>query len=88
MNIGKLLLDRGPDTEISGDSSVLAMHAASFMGHTEFVRLLLEYGANVDSRRLNGFTPLMLAAGRGHVEIVRLLLQAGMEFTFIIISCK
>ena len=83
MKIGKLILERGTAQDFPDISSVSAMHVAAFNGHTEFVRLLLEYGFNVDSRHWYGFTPLMLAASRGHLEIVRLLLQAGKSFTLM-----
>lgn len=40
--------------------------------------LLISYGANVNTKSLDGTTPLMLAANRkGAVEIVRILIQKG-----------
>ena len=41
------------------------------------VRLLLEYGAKVDSRDPRGNIPLHTACTGGHVSIVRVLLEAG-----------
>lgn len=40
------------------------------------VRALIEAGANVDSRRSDGATPLLSVATKGHVKIMRLLLDA------------
>jgi ankyrin repeat protein len=43
-------------------------------GNLEIARILLEAGAERQTRRLNGnATALDLARGRGHVEIVSLL---------------
>jgi ankyrin repeat protein len=46
---------------------------ASFEGHEEVVRLLIQAGAKIDTE---GTNPLHEAAYRGHLEIVRLLINA------------
>ena len=45
----------------------------------EITRLLISYGADVDSRNIFGETPLINAAEMRHYTIVRLLLQNGAE---------
>ncbi|KAJ6826398.1 putative E3 ubiquitin-protein ligase XBOS33 isoform X1 [Iris pallida] len=50
------------------------LHFASSKGHTEIVSLLLENGANANSRNFCGQTALMLACRRGHWEVVLTLL--------------
>src|SRR4051812_27999334 len=51
--------------------------AAAEGGHAGACRLLLEAGARINVRNVNGSTPLMHAAAPGHLDVVRLLLEAG-----------
>jgi ankyrin repeat protein len=46
------------------------------------VKLLLEKGAELESKDTSGRTPLSLAAGRGHEAVVQLLLKQGAEPEF------
>lgn len=54
---------------------------AALTGHKEVAKVLLDNGAEVDSRADDGRTPLMLAASRGDSDLVSLLLQAGADST-------
>ncbi len=55
-----------------------ASKVASQNDHAEIVRLLLDWGANLEHQDFTGCTPLMLAARNGHCwETVRLLLGCG-----------
>jgi ankyrin repeat protein len=51
--------------------------AKGFSSGTEFVRLLLEHGADVHAQSKHGETALSLAQRRGHSHIVTLLREAG-----------
>lgn len=42
-------------------------------GHVEVAELLLSFGANLEDRSNNGYTPLMFAASAGHCKIVKVL---------------
>lgn len=56
------------------------LHTACWRGYTPIVRLLLEYGAQVDgSGHYGGYTPLHVACRYGQVEIVEILLKAGAD---------
>jgi len=46
--------------------------AASF-GHTECVKVLLEHGADITPKNINGQTALDLARAKGYTEIVKLI---------------
>ena len=52
---------------------------AALMGRKETAKILLDHGAEVDSRAEDGRTPLMLAANKGDQDLVSLLLQAGAD---------
>lgn len=53
------------------------LHIRISWGDIKTTELLLDSGAEVNSRREDGWTPLMIAAIGGHAEIVQLLLQRG-----------
>ena len=48
-------------------------------GHEEVVKLLLEKGAELESKDKYGKTPLSLAAEMGHEAVVMLVLEKGAE---------
>ena len=52
---------------------------AAEMGHEAVVKLLLEKGADVESKDDVGQTPLSWAARGGHKAVVKLLLEKGAE---------
>jgi ankyrin repeat protein len=53
-------------------------HAARY-GHEGVARLLLEHGADVETKDNRGGSPLIWAAEWGHAGVVRLLLENGAE---------
>jgi ankyrin repeat protein len=55
------------------------LHWAADRGRLETARLLLERGAEVDSREDRGTTPLFSAVWRGHLDLVEPLLEAGAD---------
>jgi len=52
---------------------------AARWGREEVVRLLLDYGADIEARDSQGQTPLSSAAGWGRETVVRLLLDCGAD---------
>lgn len=79
LKVSRLLLLAGasPDfvTEFLGNAPILCI--AAHEGNVSMVRLLLEFGANVELTNSQGCTPLMLAASNGHCDVVRQLVAAG-----------
>ena len=79
------LLAQGVDVEVANDRGATALYIAAERGHLEIVRLLLENGADPDTKDLEwGRTPLRHAGmgGTGAAEAIRgtmleLLLEAG-----------
>lgn len=55
------------------------LQVASQYDNQDIVSLLLEKGADVNSKDYQGNTPLILAASGGHTELVQLLLEEGAD---------
>jgi ankyrin repeat protein len=62
---------RMPTEQISKDR---ALFWAARMGSAKSAKVLLEHGANPNSRVVYLYTPLTIAAHHGHLEVVRILL--------------
>ncbi|MBR5895721.1 MAG: ankyrin repeat domain-containing protein [Akkermansia sp.] len=52
---------------------------AAQKGHLECVKLLIEYGADIQEEDIEMDTPITLAASNGHTECVRYLLEKGAD---------
>ncbi|RYP71044.1 hypothetical protein DL769_004757 [Monosporascus sp. CRB-8-3] len=65
------------DTSWTDSSGQPLLSWAARNGHEAVVRLLLEKGAELESRDKNGWTPLSWAAENGHETVIRLLLEKG-----------
>ena len=87
VEIVRLLLDHGADPEASaegsmGDKPLHKVSVGEYRSQEDGVRvaqLLLERGADVNTRRNDHQTPLHAASYFGNVEIVRLLLEHGAD---------
>lgn len=79
VRVTRLLLLAGADPSIVTDqlenSSLLGLYC--HLGYTEVVRLLVEWGADLDTTNKSGLSPVCLAAEAGHLHLVRLLLDCG-----------
>lgn len=66
---------------LTGDESkgAATLFEACEKGRTQWVKLLLEHGADMNARNQQGATPLMLAAGNGHERLVEWLLSKGAD---------
>ncbi len=79
-NVGELfteLINSGMDinNELPGVGTPIYLAAA--LGNVEFVKQLIDAGADVNKGKQNQqSTPLMIAAAKGHIEIVNMLLSA------------
>jgi len=79
IEIARILLDRGADTEVGAgkDAYGTALHRACWQGNQEMAALLLDHGAKMDSVNNSDDTPLEFAVGEGHLEVARFLLDRG-----------
>lgn len=64
-----------------GDRSLFAraLSAASYSGHTEMVKMLLDNGADIDVRNIDGQTPLICTIIRSHTPTYRLLVKSNAD---------
>lgn len=67
------------DPSAKDNAGYTPLHVSCARGHINMVRLLLMYGAQVDSSAQGGIRPLHEASEGGHIEIIRLLLSYGAD---------
>ncbi|KAL7676382.1 hypothetical protein ACOME3_002636 [Neoechinorhynchus agilis] len=77
VDIGNHLIEHGADVNIAPppQSRDTALTIAADRGHHQFVKLLVNRGANIEARNKRGQTPLWLACNGGHLETVKCLLS-------------
>ncbi|XP_040186750.1 protein phosphatase 1 regulatory subunit 27 [Rana temporaria] len=56
-----------------------ALHEAVLSGNLDCVKLLVKYGADIEQRDENGWTPLHMACSDAHPHIARYLLALGAQ---------
>ena len=76
-------LDRGMDPNVSWDDGIsgelIPLVVATFYGHIDVVRLLLDRGADVDGTDGSGHTALTVAMSNGNLAIAQLLISHGAD---------
>lgn len=86
MGLIRLLLKEGSDIDFQGTIGLgvhiyTALHCAVMFGKEEVAKLLLEEGADVNTRCFDGCTPLHIAArGDKSGRMVRMLLEMGADY--------
>jgi ankyrin repeat protein len=79
----QVMLEARADVKGKGDDGVPVLHRAAENGHEAVVKLLLDKGAELESKdSIYGGTPLLWAAENGHEAVVKLLLDKGAELEF------
>ncbi len=82
INTVKKLLDEGADKDYDG-----ALIQATYLGHTEIARLLIEKGADVNAI-LHNTKVLAYAALTGHTKTAQLLVEKGADIDMALASCE
>ena len=79
-SLARRLLDAHPrDVNARGGCHVTPLHAALHKEHLDLGVLLLERGADMESRDLQDQTALYVASSRGYAEVVRSLIDHGAD---------
>ncbi|KAJ6598925.1 ankyrin repeat-containing domain protein [Mycena vulgaris] len=82
LRMAQLYYDRYPDIlDWSNVHGKTALHIAALKGHEELVRMLCDFGADVDLSDNKGNTPLHYASSWGHIPVVQLLIERGCQYT-------
>lgn len=77
-----LLTEAAPElVMVPDDDGRQPLHCSCYLGHLDCATLLLESGADVHARELDGSTPLLLAASCGSALLVKHLLDLGARVT-------
>ena len=74
LHVANLLYLHGAVVDVRGNDDDTPLMAASFYGHVDIMRWLLNHGANANAF-CSGFTPLIEAADKMHVAAVQVLLE-------------
>lgn len=69
--------------EIANNEGQTPLHVGCAEGHSEVVKLLLDYGANPNAVDAKGATPLHLATIGGHSHIVKQLIDFGCDVNIV-----
>jgi len=78
LSVLKAILETGVDVNFKDSKfGPTPLSRAAENGHEAVVKMLLEKGANVDSKNDNGQTPLSWAVENRHEAVVKLLLEKG-----------
>eukprot|EP00300_Choanocystis_sp_HF-7_P010973 c17242_g1_i2.p1 GENE.c17242_g1_i2~~c17242_g1_i2.p1 ORF type:complete len:282 (+),score=48.19 c17242_g1_i2:33-878(+) len=78
-DIGVRLTNSSHKTDglVCNQSDWTAVQAAASLGKADIIRLLHEFGSDLNKPRENGCTPLYIAAANGHIEAVTTLHELG-----------
>ena len=67
------------NTEYASATGKRAIHFAASMTHTAIFRLLVEYGADVNSKKLDGNNAACMAFFNGDPELCQLVVESGAD---------
>ena len=81
-NVKKVTKALQEGAEVDGlapNNIMTALMWASYKGHSQIVKILLDEGADADNRNKSGMTALMYAARKGRFKVIKILLDHGAD---------
>lgn len=76
----KKFIEEGADVNYSDEKyRITPLHNAAHFGHGEVTKVLLENGANVDAKNVEGNTPLFAAVHQQNAEVTVILIRKGAD---------
>jgi ankyrin repeat protein len=81
LSVVKLLLDKGANPNIASNNQfkVAPIHSACAISQFDIAELLIEHGADVNAKQMQGVTPLHSAAHNGQTKLSKLLIDNGAD---------
>lgn len=81
LSIVKLLLEKDANPTIASNNQfkVAPIHSACAISHFDIVKLLIDHGADVNARQMQGVTPLHSATHNGQTKLAELLIDNGAD---------
>jgi len=80
----KALLASGIEANVtSGPFEWTPLHEAAGLGKVDVMQTLLDSGAKVDARAIDGETPVHIAAQQGEAEAIQVLFDSGADLTAV-----
>ena len=75
-----VLLDAGADTDIADNyGATWIHHAVAGVCSKDVLQVIIDHGTDVNARKKNNATALMIACGRGNMDAINVLLNAGAD---------
>uniref|UniRef100_A0A670Y7B1 Protein phosphatase 1 regulatory subunit 27 n=2 Tax=Pseudonaja textilis TaxID=8673 RepID=A0A670Y7B1_PSETE len=77
--VGRFIRARKVSLDTIYPSGMAAIHEAVLAGNLDCVKLLIKYGADINQKDDEGWTPLHMACSDGYADIARYLISLGAQ---------
>ena len=78
-SVKKLIESDNTLLEIGNYLSYTPLHIATFYGHIDIIKYLVECGADIETKDNDGNTPLYSSSYKGRLDVVKYLISVGVD---------